>query len=126
MACNFGKWQPIGDQFPAACSVCAHRRDTVMTVICKNCRMEKESGFEFDPNRLVESYRDRNKEKFLFDGEKYYAVGGMRGAGKILHLELMLDRTRAELKEVREARDAYKQLADDLSSIIKEMVRKKE
>lgn len=51
------RWQPVGEQFAYACMVCKHGEDTAMTIKCETCRMEKKSGFEFDPNRYISFIR---------------------------------------------------------------------
>lgn len=125
MSTNYGQWKPVGDQFEVACKVCINggNTETLVTPICRDCRSGEKTGFEFSPRLYIEQCQ-KNKEKYFFDGDKYYCVGGMRGAGRIFHLERALAYKSMELKAATEARDAYKQLADDLSSIIKEMVRK--
>jgi hypothetical protein len=114
-----GTWQPFGDQFLWACRICAN----VGSLKCAECKSEKKPGFEFDCYKYMKLCQEFSKESFFWD-DKYWCIGGMRNSGKIFFLEQMLGHTRAELKEVREARDAYKQLADELSGIIKEMLRR--
>jgi hypothetical protein len=43
------KWQPFGPQFEWACPVCSNHE----TMKCRECRMEKTSGFKFDPYMYI-------------------------------------------------------------------------
>ena len=82
------RWQPSGEQFAYACMVCIHRKDTVMTLKCENCRMEKKAGFEFDPNRYIKLMQKITGG--YAEGNKNCMIGGERGAGKLFHLEQTL------------------------------------
>lgn len=117
MACNFGKWQPIGDQFPWACRVCVNKDSTK----CLDCRCEKTSGFEFEPHQYVKLCQKFGEEKYFFDGEKYWLVGGQRGGGKIFHLEQMLAKKDEQLKFWKEDRDYWKQIAQSMIQRVVEL-----
>jgi hypothetical protein len=41
-----------------------------------DCRCEKTSGFEFDPHQYVKLCQEQANEKYFFDGEKFWCVGG--------------------------------------------------
>ena len=64
------KWQPYADQFPYACRVCKYGEDTVMTVRCEACRMEKRPGFEFEPHRYLDFCKSQAAKQRAASREK--------------------------------------------------------
>ena len=105
MHTNIGaKWQPIADQFIAACRVCFYR-DT-MCAECCNCRNGKEPGFVFDPDKYIELYRELTKKRYWVTGD-----------GNPVRIDLMHESE--ELKAVKKDRDFWKGMADKaLQSIV--------
>ena len=79
------------------------------------------------------------KKREPCESEQYYLVGGMRGSGKVFHLEQLLKykqnhldiareeirRLEDELDTIKEQRDMWKQLYNDTSKLLKWMMRKK-
>lgn len=88
MMIDGARWQPVGEQVAYACRVCKHGKDTVMTIKCENCLMEKKSGFEFDPGRYIKMMQEIIGG--YTEGNKNRMIGGERGAGKLFHLEQTL------------------------------------
>ena len=68
MKTNTGaKWQPFGEQFAYACSVCFYRDSCGPE--CHKCKCEKEPGFVFDPDKFLKLCKDMNKERYYYDGK---------------------------------------------------------
>lgn len=102
------KWQPTGCQYAYACRVCANEGSDE----CSACLMERHTGFEFDPRKYIKMCNEYTNG--WHEGNKNWCIGGMRGSGKIFHLEQMLAR-------VTEDRDYWRHLAESAIQRIKEM-----
>lgn len=95
------KWQPVGpEQFAIACAMCVHKNE-LDTDICVKCKCEQEPGFEFDFRKYV--VREHRKQTM---------VGAPRDAGKVCHLEQRVAQLTKELKECKEDRDFWKNIAE--------------
>ena len=93
------KWQPIGDQFPMACRVC----ENAGSEMCVDCRCEKASGFEFNPNQFIKLCREMNKERYWYNAN----------SGELIRLD------KKELDAIKKDRDFWKGMADRaLQSIV--------
>ena len=105
MSTNIGaKWQPLGDQFVAACKVCFYRN--TMCAECSDCKFEKKPGFVFDPDKYIELYRELTKKRyFISDNFGPVPIDQMHES--------------EEMKAIKKERDFWKLMADKaLQSIV--------